>query len=113
MAGQQVIDKIANDRIGFVPESGDDPADQSAAAAVPLQVDRAAKITGAMNLGPALCPPRLFGPHLDEAKLLFQLRITHDFGAQGTAPGGDDLNEGLHLSLLGSPTGSGFAMICF
>src|SRR5437588_6010129 len=78
MAGEQVINKIADDRIRFVPELGHDSANERVASAVPLEVDRAVSVPRAMNFRPAVRTARLFRPDFDEGEFLFQLRIAHD-----------------------------------
>jgi len=99
VTGEQIIDKIADDRVRFVAELGHHAADKSAAATVPFQVDRAVKIARAVYLRPAVRAAGLFRPDFDEAKFLFQLRIAHDFAAQRFAPIRHDLNHRLHFSL--------------
>ena len=79
MTRQQVIDEIADDRIGFVAKLCHHPADQCAAAGVPLQINRAVKISSAMYFRPAMRTARLLVPDFDEAKFLLKLRIAHDF----------------------------------
>ena len=101
MTREQVIDKIANDRVGFVAELCDDPADERSAARMPLQIDRSGDVPGAMYLSPTVRTSGLFGPNFDETKFPLQLRITHDLGAQRFATGRDYLNNSLH-STLGS-----------
>ena len=99
MTGQKVIDEITDDRIGLVSQFRYDPANQSAAAAVPFQVDRPVKISRAMNFRPTMRPPRLFRPGLDKAELFLQLWISRDLAAQRSAPSRDYLDHGLHCSL--------------
>ena len=96
MSCQQIIDEVADDRVRFVAELGHNPANECAAARVPLQIDRAMGILGAVDLGPAVRASGLFGPDFDEAKFLIQLRIAHDLVAQRSAPGRDHLNHRLH-----------------
>ena len=79
MARKEVIDEIADDRIGFVAELCDNPADERAAARVPLQINRAVKISSAMYFRPAMRAARLFVPDFDETEFFLQLRIAHDF----------------------------------
>jgi len=43
MTREQIIDKIANDRVRLISQFRYDPANQSAAAAVPFQIDRAVR----------------------------------------------------------------------
>ena len=78
MASQQVIDEITDDRVGFIPKLCNHATDKCSAAPVPFQVNGAVKISPAMNLGPAMRTPRLFGPDFDEVEFLLQLRIAHD-----------------------------------
>ena len=96
MTGQQIIDEITYDRVGLVSQLGHDPANECAAARVPLQIDRAMNVSRAVDLGPAMRATGLFGPDFDEAKFLLQLRIAHDLVAQRSAPGRDHLNHRLH-----------------
>ena len=79
MPSQQVIDEVADDRIGFVTKFGYYAANQRSAATVPLEIDSAVKIAAAMNFCPAMGTPGLFGPNFDEVKFFLQLRIAHDF----------------------------------
>ena len=78
MSGQQIIDEIADDRVGFIAEFGDYATDQRAAATMPFQVDRAVEIACAVNFRPAVWPARLLRPNFDEVEFLLQLRIAHD-----------------------------------
>ena len=75
---QQVIDEIADDRIGFVAKLCNNPADERAAARVPLQINRAVNISSAVYLRPAMRAARLFVPDFDETEFFLQLRIVHD-----------------------------------
>ena len=79
MTRQQVIDEIADDRIGFVAKLCHNPADQRAAARVPLQINRAVKVSSAVYFRPAMRAARLFVPDFDETEFFLQLRIAHDF----------------------------------
>lgn len=79
MTSQQVIDEIADDRVGFVAELCHNPADQRAAARMPFQVNRSVKISGAVYFRPTMRTTRLLVPHFDETEFFLQLRITHDF----------------------------------
>ena len=79
VTGQQVIDEIADDRIGFVAKLCHNPADQRAAARVPLQINRAVKVSSAVYFRPAMRAARLFVPDFDETEFFLQLRIAHDF----------------------------------
>ena len=98
MTRQQVIDEIADDRIGFVAKLCHNPADQRAAARVPLQINRAVKVSSAVYFRPAMRAARLFVPDFDETEFFLQLRIAHDFVAQRPGPGGDYLNHCLHFT---------------
>lgn len=91
MLREQIIDKIANDRIGFVAQFGHDPADKGATARVPFKVDGAMGVARAVYLRPAVRTRGLFRPHLDETEFLLELRIAHDLVTERAAPGGDDL----------------------
>ena len=96
MACEEVIDKVADDRIRFVAELGHDSTDECATARVPFEIDRAVKIARAVDLRPTVWTSWLFRPHFFEAEFFLELRIGHDLRAQGTAAGGDDLNDRLH-----------------
>ena len=97
MTREQVIDEIADDRIGFVAKLCHNPADERSAARMPLQIDRARNVPGAVYLCPTVRTSGLFGPNFDEPKFPLQLRITHDLGAQRFATARHDLDHGLHL----------------
>jgi hypothetical protein len=96
MTGQQIIDEITDDRVGLVSQFRDDPANQSAAAAVPFQVDRAVRGL-AMDFGPTV---RTTGPLVFSRNQIKppELRIGHDFFPQRPTPGRDDLDHCLHQS---------------
>ena len=79
MTREQVIDKITDDRVGFVAKLCHSPADQRGAARVPLQINRAVNISSAVYLRPAMRAARLFVPDFDETEFFLQLRIVHDF----------------------------------
>ena len=83
---EQIINEVADDRIWFVAELRDDPADQGIAASMPFEIDRA-----------TVWSPRLFGPNLDELEFSIQLRVAHDLAAQRSAPRRDHLDHGLHF----------------
>jgi len=100
MTREQVIDEIADDRIGFVAKFCNNPADERAAARVPLQINRAVKISSAMYFRPAMRAARLFVPDFDETEFFLQLRIVHDLVPQRSATGRDDLNHRLHLTRI-------------
>ena len=94
MTGQQIIDEITYDRVGLVSQFRDDPANQSAAAPVPFQVDRAVRGL-AMDFGPTV---RTTGPLVFSRNQIKppELRIGHDFFPQRPTPGRDDLDHCLH-----------------
>jgi hypothetical protein len=79
MTRQQVIDEIANDRVGLVAELCHNPADECATARVPLQVNRSVKIPSAVYFRPTMRTVRLLVPDFDESKFFLKLRIVHDF----------------------------------
>ena len=81
MSREQVINEIANDRIRFVAELGHDATDERATARMPFEIDRAVKISRAVDLGPAMRPPRLFCPNFLEIKFFLELRVAHDLSA--------------------------------
>src|SRR5947208_15274971 len=60
VAGEQVIDEIADNRVLLVPELGDNAANERLAPVVPFQIDRAGAIARAMNFRPTMRAPRLF-----------------------------------------------------
>ena len=94
MTGQQIIDEITDDRVGLVSQFRYDPANQSAAAAVPFQVDRAVRGL-AMDFGPTVrtTGPLVFSRNQVKAP---ELRIGHDFFAKRPTSGRDDLDHCLH-----------------
>lgn len=110
MTCEEVIDEIADDRIRFVAELSHDAANESVAAAVPFEVDRAVKIAGAMDFRPTVRTARLFRPGFDKAKLFLQLRISRDLTPQRSAPGRNDLNHCLH-SVVRFNRGATFAIL--
>jgi hypothetical protein len=81
MTRQQVIDEIAYDRVRFIAEPCHNPADERATARMPFQVNRTVNIPGAVYFRPAMRTPGLFCPDFNEAKFLFQERISHDLVA--------------------------------
>ncbi len=97
MPRKQVVNEIADDRVRFVAELGHYATDQRATAAVPFEIDRAVKISRAVDFRPAVRTPGLLGPGFDEAELFFQLRVARDLAAQRAAPGRDHLDDRLHL----------------
>ena len=82
MTGEEIIDKVANDGVGLVPEPRHNPADKRPAARMPLQIDRARNIPGAVYFRPTVRTSGLFGPNLNEPKFPLQLRIIHNFVTQ-------------------------------
>src|SRR5881394_2476873 len=96
MTRKEVIDEIADDRVGFVAELCYNPADECATARMPLQINRAVKISSAVYFRPAMRAARLFVPDFDETEFFLQLRIAHDFVPQRSSPGRDNLNHRLH-----------------
>lgn len=81
MTGKKVIDEIANNRVWLVAELCHNPADERATARMPFQVNRTVKIPGAVYFRPAMRTSGLFRPDFNEAKFLFQERISHDLVA--------------------------------
>ena len=81
MAREQIIDKIANNRVRLVAQLRHDATNQSAAAAVPFQINCSVNIARAMDLGPTMRAAGLFVPDFDKTEFLLQLRIVHDFVA--------------------------------
>jgi hypothetical protein len=79
---------------------------------MPLQIDRARNVPGAVYLRPTVRTSGLFGPNFDEPKFPLQLRITHNLGAQRFATGRDYLNNSLH-STLGSTRNRSLCNVCF
>ena len=96
MAGEKIIDEIADDGVRLVAEFRYNSADERAAARVPLQINGAVKVARAVDLRPAMRSAGLFRPDCDEPEFPFQLRIGHDLVPQRSAPGRDDLNHRLH-----------------
>jgi hypothetical protein len=94
MPGEQVIDKITDDRVGFVSELGHHSADERAAACMPFQIDRAVRGL-AMDFSPAVGPP---GPLMFSGNQIkpLELRISHNLFPQRSTPGRDDLDHCLH-----------------
>jgi hypothetical protein len=98
MTGEQVINKVANDGVRFVPQFGYDAANQGSAARMPLQINRSGNVPSAMYLRPTMWTSGLFGPDFNEPKFPLQLWIIHDFVAQRFAPGRDNLDHCLHIT---------------
>jgi hypothetical protein len=96
VTGKQVIDEIADDGIGFVPQFRDDAADQDAGAAVPFEIDHAVRFSRAVNFRPAVRTPRALMFGRDELEFLLQLRIAHDLVSQRPASGRDNHDHRLH-----------------
>jgi len=106
---QKVIDEIADDRVRFIAELCHNPADERAAARVPLQIDRAMRgVT--MDFGPTVRPtrPLMFSGNQIKPP---ELRIRHDFFPQRSSAGRDDLDHRLHP--LGSTGNHLFCNVCF
>ena len=99
MTREKIIDKIADDRVGFMPELGHYAANKSVAAAVPFEVDRTVEIARTVDFRPTVRTSRLFRPGFDKTKFFLSLRISRDLAAQRPAPGRDHLDHGLHRSL--------------
>ena len=78
MTREQVIDKVPDNGVGFVPELRDDATDQSGAARMPFQIDGAVKVACAVDFRPTMRPTGLFRPNFDKTEFLFELRIAHD-----------------------------------
>ena len=96
VAGQQIIDKVADDGVRFVPQSRYDAANQSAAASVPFQIDRAVRGL-AVDFCPSVRTTRALVFSGNEIKPP-ELRIGHDLFPQRSSPGRDDLNHRLHFT---------------
>src|SRR6266850_2552392 len=97
MPRQQIIDKIADDGVRLVSKFRHDAANQSAAASMPFQIDRAVR-SFAMDFRPAVWTTRalVFGGNQVKAP---ELRIGHDLFPQRSASGGNDLNHCLHSTV--------------
>src|SRR6266568_5919497 len=65
---------------------------------MPLQIDRARNVPGAVDLRPAVRASGLFGPNLDEPKFRLQLGIMHNLVAQRFATLCYDLDHRLHFT---------------
>ena len=98
MAGEQIINEIADDRVWFISKLCDHATNQRSAATVPFEVDCAVQISRAMDLGPAMRTARLFCPHFDEVEFLLQQRIAHDLGTERSLSGSNDLKQRLQVS---------------
>lgn len=96
VAGEEVIDEVADNGMGLVPELGHDATDQDAGAAMPFKIDHAVRFARAVNLRPAVGTARTLMLGRDELEFFLQLRIAHDLVAQRSAPSGDDLDDRLH-----------------
>src|SRR5437667_4204681 len=110
MAGNQIIDKVAIDLVRLVSQFCYDPTNQSPAASVPFQIDRAVRAF-AMDFRPSVRTAwaLVFSGNQIEAP---ELRIRYDLFPQRSAPARDDLNHGLH-SRLGSAGNQFFCNACF
>lgn len=79
MTGQQVIDEITDDRVGFVSEPCHYPTREHSCPAVPFEIDRAMR-GFAVDFSPSVGATRtlmLSGNQIKTPKL----RIVHDFVA--------------------------------
>ena len=81
MTREQVVNEIADNRVWLVAELCHNPADERATARMPFQVNRTVNIPGAVYFRPAMRASGLFCPDFNEAKFLFQERISHDLVA--------------------------------
>jgi hypothetical protein len=94
VTGKQVIDKITDDRVGFVSEFCYHPAGEHPGAAVPFEIDRAMR-GFAVDFGPPVGAPGTLMFSGNQSKPL-ELRIGHDLFPQRSTPGRDDLDHCLH-----------------
>ena len=78
MTRKKVIDEITDDRIGFVAELCHNPADERATSRMPLQINRAVKISSTVYFRPPMRTVRLLVPDFDEPKFSLELGIVHD-----------------------------------
>ena len=78
MTRQQVIDKVANDRVWLVTKLRDHTADEHTGASVPFQIDDAMRFARAMNFGPAMWASRSLVLCRHELEFPLELRIAHD-----------------------------------
>ena len=78
MTGKQVIDEVANDRVGLVAKLGDYTTDENTGAPVPFQVDHPMRVLRAVNFGPAMWAPRPLVLCRHELEFPLELRIAHD-----------------------------------
>lgn len=78
MTREQVIDEIADDRVRLVPELRDNPTNEDAGPAMPLEIDHPMRFAGAVDLCPTVRPPGAKMLGRNEIEFLLQLRITHD-----------------------------------
>jgi len=81
MTRQQIIDKIANNRVRLVAKFGDHTADEYTGASVPFQIDHTMRFARAMNFCPAMWAPRPLVLCRHKLEFPFELRIAHDFVA--------------------------------
>src|SRR6266545_73849 len=97
MTGKKVIDKIADNRMRFVPELSHHAAGEHSGAAVPFEIDRA--MCGfAVNFRPAVRATGTLVFRGNQVKAS-ELRIVHDFLAQRSTSARDDLDHRLHFAL--------------
>jgi len=81
MTRQQIIDKVANDRVRLVAKFGDHPADEHAGASMPFQIDHAMRFARAVNFGPAMWAPGSLVLRWNQLEFTLELRIAHDLVA--------------------------------
>ena len=93
---QEIIDKIANNRVRLIAKLCHYAANQCSATRVPLEVDRSMNVASTVYFGPAMRTARLLMPDLDKTEFFLQVRIAHDFVPQRSGPGRDYLNYSLH-----------------
>ena len=78
MTREQVIDEVANDRVGLVAKLGDHTADEYTGASMPFQIDHPMRFARAMNFGPAMWAARPLVLCWHEFEFPLELRIAHD-----------------------------------
>jgi len=74
---EQIINEVADDRIWFVAELRDDPADQGIAASMPFEIDRTVR-GFAVDFSPAVRATRTLMFSGNQIKTP-KLRVVHDF----------------------------------
>jgi hypothetical protein len=98
MTGKQVINKITDDRVGFVSELCHDPTGEHPRAAMPFEIDRPMRGL-AVDFCPSVRATRSLVFSGNQIKTP-KLRVVHDFVAQRSTSGRDYLNHRLHLIRL-------------